>query len=213
MPSRRPSSNTTLSKRQEARRERLVEAAMQLGASGGYEAVQMREVAAKADVALGTLYRYFSSKDQLLVAVLARWARELQQRLVVRPPQASDPADRLVEVFRRATRATERAPALTEAVITALSSLSADDPIGLVAARDVYDVVTEIITAAMDDGPERRDAVIRVLAQVWFATLFARVRGWADPKQMLEDLDDAVRLMVSPDPAARSRLAYAESPA
>ena len=34
---------------------------------GGYDAVQMRTVAERADVALGTLYRYFPSKIHLLV--------------------------------------------------------------------------------------------------------------------------------------------------
>ena len=42
-----------------ARRQRLIEAAVGLAAEGGYEAVQMRDVAARAEVALGTLYRHY----------------------------------------------------------------------------------------------------------------------------------------------------------
>lgn len=54
---------------QQARRQRVVDAAMALGAEGGYEAVQMRDVAARAGVAMGgTLHRYFSSKDHPLGA-------------------------------------------------------------------------------------------------------------------------------------------------
>lgn len=60
-----------------ARRERLLAAAAELAAAGGYEAVHMRAVASRAHVALGTLYRHFSSKDQLLVAVLAHQAATL----------------------------------------------------------------------------------------------------------------------------------------
>ncbi|MSV68159.1 MAG: TetR family transcriptional regulator, partial [Actinobacteria bacterium] len=44
------------------RRRRLVEAAVKLARSGGYEAVQMRDVASAADVALATLYRQYASK-------------------------------------------------------------------------------------------------------------------------------------------------------
>ena len=55
---------------QRERRRRIIDAAMELAAEGGYDAVQMREVAARAEVALGTLYRYFASKERLLVA---RW--------------------------------------------------------------------------------------------------------------------------------------------
>ncbi len=51
----------TLSPSQAARRERVVRAALDLGAAGGYDSVQMRDVATSAGVALGTIYRYFSS--------------------------------------------------------------------------------------------------------------------------------------------------------
>ena len=58
----------TLTPNQAARRDRVLEAAMDLAGEGGYDAVQMRDVAARAQVALGTIYRYFSSKDHLLAA-------------------------------------------------------------------------------------------------------------------------------------------------
>ena len=47
---------------------RVLDAALDLAAEGGYDAVQMRDVAARAQVALGTIYRYFASKDHLLAA-------------------------------------------------------------------------------------------------------------------------------------------------
>ena len=58
----------TLTANQAARRGRVLDAALELAAEGGYDAVQMRDVAARAQVALGTIYRYFSSKDHLLAA-------------------------------------------------------------------------------------------------------------------------------------------------
>lgn len=45
---------------------------MAIASKGGYEAVQMRAVADRADVAVGTLYRYFPSKVHLLVSALGR---------------------------------------------------------------------------------------------------------------------------------------------
>ena len=67
----------TLTRAQQARRQRVVDAAMALGLDGGYEAVQMRDVAARADVAMGTVYRYFTSKDHLLAAALVHWVEQL----------------------------------------------------------------------------------------------------------------------------------------
>jgi len=54
---------------------------MALGLEGGYEAVQMRDVAARADVAMGTVYRYFTSKDHLLAATLVHWVEMLDTRI------------------------------------------------------------------------------------------------------------------------------------
>ena len=92
-----------------ARRERMVAAAVELATAGGYEAVQMRDVAARAEVALGTLYRHYASKDQLLLAAMAQQASNLRERLVQRPPNGDTPAARVSDVLKRASRALERA--------------------------------------------------------------------------------------------------------
>ena len=48
---------------QRERRKRILDATLALASKGGYDAVQMRTVATQANVALGTLYRYFNSKE------------------------------------------------------------------------------------------------------------------------------------------------------
>jgi AcrR family transcriptional regulator len=59
---------------QRARRQRIVEAALDALRRQEYEQIQIRDVAQGAEVALGTLYRYFSSKEHLYAAVLQAWA-------------------------------------------------------------------------------------------------------------------------------------------
>src|SRR5436309_10967847 len=117
-----PAAESKRARNQAARRERVIAAAVDLASEGGYEAVQMRDVAAQADVALGTLYRYFPSKDHLLIAALAEQVSTLQRRLAQKPPRGTNAADRVVDVLRRASRALEREPRLTAALVTALSS-------------------------------------------------------------------------------------------
>ena len=93
-----------------ARKERLIAAATALAAEGGYDAVQMRDVAARAEVALGTLYRHYASKDQLLLAAMAQQAATLRERLVQRPPTGDTPAARVSAVLsaRRARSSAHR---------------------------------------------------------------------------------------------------------
>ncbi len=92
----------TLTKSQEARRQRVLSAALELGAEGGYDAVQIRDVAQRADVALGTIYRYFSSKDALLSAAMVLWVEDLEARLAQRAPRGDTTAERVYDVLRRA---------------------------------------------------------------------------------------------------------------
>jgi AcrR family transcriptional regulator len=52
-----------------AARMRLYETALQLIASRGYEATTLREIARKAGVSVGLLYRYFPSKQSVIIAL------------------------------------------------------------------------------------------------------------------------------------------------
>jgi TetR/AcrR family transcriptional regulator, cholesterol catabolism regulator len=177
-----------------ARRRRLLEAAVELASEGGYDAVQMRDVAARAQVALGTLYRHYSSKDQLLLAALADQAGTLRTRLALRPPQGDQPGDRVADVLRRATRALTREPALSAAMVTALSAPESD---ATTAKREVYDTIRTIISGATDgtEVPDL-DGIVRVLGYVWLATLSAWVGGMIDAEAMTSDLALAAHLLL-----------------
>jgi AcrR family transcriptional regulator len=177
-----------------ARRRRLLEAAVELAAEGGYDAVQMRDVAARAGVALGTLYRHYSSKDQLLLAALADQAGELRSRLAQRPPRGEDPGDRVADVLRRATRALTRDPSISAAMVTALASPESE---AAAAKHEVYEILRTIISGAIDGAevPDL-DGIVRVLGYVWMATLSAWVGGMLDPDGMADDLAVAAHLLL-----------------
>jgi len=179
---------------QAARRERVIAAACDLASEGGYEAVQMRDVAREADVALGTLYRYFPSKDHLLIAALAEQVATLQRRLAQKPPRGTSAADRVVDVLRRASRALEREPRLTAALVTALSSA---DPSVAEAKQEVNDILASVIADAVDhDALAQSEDVVRVLGHVWFAALVSWVGGMAPTGQMGDDLEITARLIL-----------------
>jgi AcrR family transcriptional regulator len=179
---------------QAARRERVIAAAVDLASDGGYEAVQMRDVAARADVALGTLYRYFPSKDHLLIAALAEQVSTLQRRLAQKPPRGMNAAERVVDVLRRASRALEREPRLTAALVTALSSA---DPSVAEAKQEVNDILASVIADAVDhDALPQGEGVVRVLGHVWFAALVSWVGGMAPTGQMGDDLEITARLIL-----------------
>src|SRR5215467_5539882 len=88
---------------QRERRKRILDATLELASRGGYEAVQMRAVADRADVALGTLYRYFPSKIHLLVSGLAMEFERAEERLGRSPLPGDTAYDRVLFVLHRVT--------------------------------------------------------------------------------------------------------------
>src|ERR1044072_811991 len=94
-----------LTERQEARRRRILHASAQLASRGGFDAVQMREVAGSSRVALGTLYRYFPSKVHLLVATMQDQLEHMHGTLRKKPPAGDTAAQRGAENPLRAFRA------------------------------------------------------------------------------------------------------------
>lgn len=191
----REESVESLTQNQAARRERVIRAAMDLGGRGGYEAVQMRDVASDAGVALGTIYRYFTSKDHLLAASMVDWSADLRRRVAERPPQHRDPADRMVEVIRRATRSMERRPSLAAALVTACS---AHDPGVVACQRQVTATIKEVLAIPIPDlDQQRRDGVVMVLAHVWHSVNLEWVNGAKTVEQVGEELETAARLLLA----------------
>lgn len=184
-----------LTKSQAARRDRVVAAALELGSRGGYDAVQMRDVASTAGVALGTIYRYFSSKDHLLAEALVEWVRDLSRRVHARPPRASTLSARVIDVLRRATRAMEADPQLSEAVITALAST---DPHAARCQREVAIVIADTMALAFPDDFDAavRDDIVRTLGHVWFSALVGWVNNWFGISQTGDELEIAAHLLL-----------------
>ncbi|WP_329188144.1 TetR family transcriptional regulator [Actinacidiphila glaucinigra] len=189
-----------LTERQEARRRRILRTSAELAVRGGFDAVQMREVAEQSNVALGTLYRYFPSKIHLLVATMRDQLEHLHEALRERPPSAAAPADRVAETLMRAFRAMQREPHLADAMVRALTF----------ADRSVspeVDAVSRLTTAIVLDamrldgppGPELLSAV-RVIEHTWHSALVTWLSGRASIAQVKIDIGTVCRLIDLTDP-------------
>lgn len=107
----------------QARRTQIVTASLALLKAHDYEQIQMRDVADQADVALGTLYRYFSSKEHVYAAVLMEWA----QPVFGTAEQDSRPAEsRVREKVRGIIASFERRPAFFKVCMLLQNSTDAN---------------------------------------------------------------------------------------
>jgi AcrR family transcriptional regulator len=68
---------------QAQRRQRIVDMAHTMIVESSDENVQIRDIADRAGVALGTAYRYFGSKERLFAEVYAQWCVRVNDELVL----------------------------------------------------------------------------------------------------------------------------------
>jgi len=184
----------TLTKSQAARRERVIRAAQELAAEGGYDAVQMRDVASRGEVALGTIYRYFPSKDALLLSVMVQWLGDLEQRVTRHPPTGATTVDRIMDVLGRAVGSMDREPRLTRAVIAAMT---AGDPASVDAIGEVTAAMARIMEAAFpeDVDPSLEAAAAKVLGHVWWSATMSWANGMGDSTWVVAELRQASELI------------------
>lgn len=180
---------------QRDRRKRILDATLALASKGGYEAVQMRTVAEQANVALGTLYRYFPSKIHLLVSALAREFERTQERLDRTPVPGDTAADRTLFVLGRITRSMQRDPMLTEAMTRAFMFA---DPSAAAEVNAVARLMERMLTKAMHAGEPSADdtAIARIIGDVWLSNLVAWVTRRASADDVTNHLELATRLLL-----------------
>ncbi len=77
-------------------RQHILDTAIRLFAERGYEETTMREIAAAAACSLGLTYRYFASKDELVLAHYHALSEEYLARLESLPPAS------MADLFRTA---------------------------------------------------------------------------------------------------------------
>jgi TetR/AcrR family transcriptional regulator, cholesterol catabolism regulator len=181
----------SLDLRQRARRDRIVQATVQLMGDHDYDSLQMKDITAAAGVALGTTYRYFSSKDHLVAEALLAWSEQFKRESDM-PTGRS--VDRLKIAFRRAARAFELYPCIYGHMLAVQAST---DPLAMemyarfaVRRRDAF---SSFVTRVPEP---RRDRVVAVMTAVLTAHLRSWTLGHETIEQVYGHLDSAAELLL-----------------
>jgi TetR/AcrR family transcriptional regulator, cholesterol catabolism regulator len=102
---------------EERARDRAISAVLPLLEAEGYDRIQLVDVADKARMSLATIYKYFPSRDELLVAAVERWMDENAYQF---PPLRDEPVfEALMRVYRKIFRPWEEHPRMLEAFVRA----------------------------------------------------------------------------------------------
>ncbi|QDQ98240.1 cholesterol catabolism transcriptional regulator KstR [Tomitella fengzijianii] len=181
---------------QRDRRRRILDSTLALASRGGYDAVQMRAVADRADVAVGTLYRYFPSKVHLLVSALAREFERIDTKTDRRMPADLSTRERLELMIGQITTVMQRDPLLTEAMTRAF--MFADASASAEVAR-VGELIDRIFARALTNSehPTAYELnVSRVISDVWMSNLVAWLTRRATAVDVADRLTLTIRLLM-----------------
>lgn len=193
----------------EERSRRIVETAVELAEQGGFEAVRLRDVASHAGVALGTLYRRFRSKEDLLLAALQQEVGDLRERVERRPPEGETPLARVIGFFQIVTKALCRRPNLTRALIRALAT---GEPELTQKVAAFHTELTQLLAAALQGrdaaAPSERDLELAsVLQNVWFSSLIGWSSGVHGPAAIIDQTRRAAELLLEANGSSDANVA------
>ena len=176
----------TLPAGQQERRDRIVHAAFALLERGEYDAIQMRDVAREAGVAVATIYRYFTSKEHLYAAALVEWAADYPTRGRPAAENVSNEAQ-LRALMRRAVRAFEHYPQMMRVEIVLESSTDPN-------ARALFDQFAGNNRRALMDALSSTDPVwAAAIVETVNSVMVTRLRSWALGRATIPDVDRSVQ--------------------
>ena len=169
----------------QSRRDHLIETALALFDASGYRATGIDRILAEAGVAKMTLYKHFKSKDELILAALARrderWLAGLRTAVAAHAEQhaAAGPRARLRGLFD-ALEDWLKTPGFNGCLFckAAAEFPDPDDPVHAVAARHHRKLLAFLKDLALDAGARRPARLAReLLLLIQGAVSVAQVNG------------------------------------
>jgi AcrR family transcriptional regulator len=163
-------------------RERILEAAYELFAQRGIRAVGIDEVIARAGVAKATLYRHFRSKEDLVLAFLARrdevWTREWF--VVEARRRGSNAEERLLAFFDVLDEWFRRQDYESCSFINSLLEMGYAHPVGAASARYLENIRAVLRDLADEAGLRDTDEFAHAFQLLMKGSVVAAAGGDVD---------------------------------
>lgn len=133
------------------RRESILDAALQCFVERGFHGTAIPQIAEKADIAAGTIYHYFDSKEALVNALYRTWKAAIAQRVFTAFPQAA-PVRRQFQVMWNEMVDFALGAPMAFAFIELHNHASYLDAESVAIDRNVKDFTLQVIRRAQTEG-------------------------------------------------------------
>lgn len=159
---------------QHERYERMLQAAAAVLTTGGEETLQMKDLAERAGVSLAALYRYFPSKDHLLLAISYSRYEGTLRRIFSESPHGATARERVTDFLLRVFRAEQRDQQLAAALTRVLSDTRPEYRQAIYKVEQLHLQVLQQAARGGDPVTDEQYRVLRIVADV----LSAATRRW-----------------------------------
>ncbi len=160
-------------KHKQDRNLRIVEAAAELFRGVGYEGARIEEIAAMAEVSIGTIYNYFQNKGDILVAIVSMEVHEVLSaglKIIAKPPKTVEKAiDALVATYIEHSLVYLSKEMWRQAIAT--STQQPDSPFGKAFSaldRELADQTCNLIRKLQQQGLVRDEIDARSVGELLF---------------------------------------------
>jgi len=160
-------------------RENIMRAALSTFVASGYHDTRVSDIAAAAGVAEGTLYNYFSSKDDLLLGLFdEKWGGMLDD-LRKKLNRVKDPNDKLKTMFSTVVRLFKKDRELAEIfMIDGKQSSVFLNNYTVKRVVEFIDLIEEVLIEGKAAGIYRKDLDTKVTKMVIFGAAQGIMLGW-----------------------------------
>lgn len=185
------------------KRERIIAAAARFFGEKGYHNTTTAEIAEAAGVAAGTIYIYFSSKEELLVAVFEEFLGVHMERLREGVARENDPVSKVRRLISLGLELMEENPDSARIFLSQLrQSTKMIKMVAKRSSRAYKDIIEEVLEEGVRSGICRK-VNVRAAASMLFGCFQVTVLDWvADDcsyslRAQAEELSNFVLLGVS----------------
>jgi TetR/AcrR family transcriptional regulator, cholesterol catabolism regulator len=181
-----------------AKRDDIVAAVVSIVLEEGLSGAQLRAVATRAKVSLRTIYRYFPSRDEMILGAVECWMQDNSYARLAEPPQGASQYEVMMWGLRRIFEPWERSPQMLEAFYYARKA-SGGERLYQQGFSAMWPS-TQTLSSGHDQAyADDLGMILRLLA---FAAIAQFVDGHLEVTEILPLLDRAVFRLTSADSPA-----------
>ncbi|MDO5298384.1 MAG: TetR/AcrR family transcriptional regulator [Clostridia bacterium] len=188
------------SQQTEQTRQKIIATVFRLFETDDYSKITIRRIAQECEMGLGTFYKYFSSKDEILLELTKRINEELKERFNEEMPQDMTASERYAHFVKIHIAVQRRFSPIESAYLIAMLSEHMS-PVPELYTFDVTQILCSIIGDGIRSGEFRSDTSLEMFLQQYFIIFFGagfmrRTVGKDNIEQLYASGEQALLLLI-----------------